>query len=271
MIINFLTTLLTCVVCCFIMLFGAYGTIEETDLDSFTSEVKSAWASEPEKRPQGDVIEDDTQKPTDTPSEDIGGDDTEIIDNAAVNAFMKLYESYDPDLVDINKQVLSNMITSAIPDDNASKGAAESIINSYIDSLYSAMDDLQSDENATEEEKEQAKKEFAERESAAYAGLMDAVEEATNGEATAGQTVLDAADDVLASQTISNTIESARDDIDDDAKEQIKNAINSAHDLNSSNEEITEEEKQEKADQLNRLAELFGIDLGGAYAPSTEE
>ncbi len=267
--INFLTTLLTCIVCCFLMLFGAYGAIEESNFESLKTDISSAWSSEPEKRPS-ESTGDNTEKPGE-PSEDVGTGDIEVVENPALDAFMKLYESYDPDLVDINKQVLSSMISSAIPDDNASKATAENIINSYIDSLYKAMDDLQSDENATEEEKEQAKQEFAERESAAYTGLIKTIESAMNDEADADQIVLDTTDDVLSSELITETIEKVNGDIDDDAKEQLKNAINSAHDLNSNNEEITEEEKQEKADQLNKLAELFGIDLGAGYAPNTEE
>lgn len=267
--INFLTTILTCIVCCFLMLFGAYGAIEESDFESLKTDISSAWSAEPEKRPS-ESTGDNTEKPGE-PSGDIGTGDIEVVENPALDAFMKLYESYDPDLVDINKQVLTSMISSAIPEDNASKATAETIINNYIDNLYKAMDDLQGDENTTEEEREQAKQEFAERESAAYTGLMKTVESAMNGEADADQIILDVTDDVLGSEPITNTIESACDDIDDDAKEQIKNAINSAHDLNSNNQEITEEEKQDKADQLNKLAELFGIDLGAGYAPNTEE
>lgn len=268
--INFLTTLLTCIMCCLLVLFGVSEAVDNSSIGVIIADVSEALASEPDKRPTED-IGGTTQKP-DTP--DIPGEGesgTEIIGNAAIDAFNELYDSYDPDLVDINKQVLSNMIASSISDDNGSKNAAESIINNYVDSLYGAMDELYNAEGATEEEKEQAKKEFVERESAAYTGLMEAVDQATNGEADANQTMLNAADDILNSQIITDTIESSRDSINDETKEQLKNAINGAHDLNSADETLTEEEKQQKSEQLNELAKLFGIDLNGSYLPKTGE
>lgn len=271
--INFLTTVLTCIICCLLVLFGATETIDNSDFGGIVVDITEAWASEPDKRPTED-IGGTTQKPDTpvTPGESEGESGTEIIGNDALDAFSKLYDSYDPDLVDINKQVLSNMITSSIPDDNGSKNAAESIINNYVDSLYGAMDDLyNSSEGATEEEKEQAKQEFVERESAAYTGLMEAVDQATNGEADANQTMLNAADDILSSEIITGTIETSRDSINNETKEQLKNAINGAHDLNSADETLTEEEKQQKSEQLDELAKLFGIDLNGSYLPEAGE
>lgn len=271
--INFLTTVLTCIICCLLVLFGVSETVDNSDFGGIVADITEAWASEPDKRPTED-IGGTTQKPDApvTPGEGEIGGSTEIIGNDALDAFSKLYDSYDPDLVDINKQVLSNMITSSIPDDNGSKNAAESIINNYVDSLYGAMDDLyNSSEGATEEEKEQAKQEFVERESAAYTGLMEAVDQATNGEADANQTMLNAADDILSSEIITGTVESSRDSINDETKEQLKNAINGAHDLNSADESLTEEEKQQKSEQLDELAKLFGIDLNGSYLPKTGE
>lgn len=269
-VINIIAFLLSLI----IIAFGGYQTVVKSDFNTIASDFQSALETKPEMPPK-------EEKPNDEePAPPVGGEDIEIPDmpdipvfgGDAVDTFSQLFDTYDPDLAEINKQILSNMVSTVIPEGTSNGDAVSSLVNSYIDQLYTEIDNIQlENENATEEEKAAAKEEFAQKEAAAYEGLMNLVNSTTNEEASSEEAVMESVDAILDSKVVSSTIQDAAEDLDESTKNQIQGAIQGAIDANRGDEDLTEEERQEKEDRFKALADLFGVVIDGNSAGEIPE
>lgn len=210
---------------------------------------------------------DDTGSETEKPGDD--DDSSDIIDSPIdKEAMTDIYETYNPVTAEINKEILSNTITENLDTDSEEGALAADFVISYVDNLYSAIGDSYEDTQAkvesgemTEEEAEQAKKEFIEKETAALDSMMGLVGSMNSEEGPSEEQLEQAVDTILDSTVVSNTIKDNAEMIDEESKNDLQDALQSAVDSVNGNVELGESEKEELVDRYKGIADLFGIEL----------
>lgn len=286
--IKFLIQLLTFIVSAAILASGTVASLGNSDVAGVVGEIKEVIkeTAVPEKpvtptpgNPDGSTPGNPSE---DTPCTKHKDEDLDYVcdvcgakldkpasEKTAADAFESLFESYDPDCADINKQLLSNAINSSITNvEGDSADMLSDIADAYINRLYKGIEDVQqSTEGATEEEREQAKKEFAQKEADAFESLTSIVTKtAVDGDQLDEEEILDSVGDIIDSEIclgtvdsimenekIADEVKSASSSLSEERKNDIADMINNAkNDSSSSNS---------KKESLDNLAKLLGITL----------
>lgn len=281
---KFLVQLLTLVVSVVILFFGAKESYDKTDIGAMIEDFQMAMQTTPATPDDGttDPTPDPTPDPDPVPcdhvDEDKDGKCDKCLETVGTSSgseqlssdkFASLYDNYDPEFADINKQVLSNAINSSLVDAGTDDtGLLSDIVDTYIDQLYGHLDNVHSaNEGATPEEQEQAKKEFAEKESQALEGFTDIITNvAVKGEDVKEDEVVSSVEKVLESDVCLNTVASvskSNSDITDmvqDATQGMSSETKSDIEnmLNEAKSSATDPAKKES---LDALANMFGITL----------
>ncbi len=282
---KFLINLATLVLSIAILAFGGVMTVQESDFDAIANDFQAALEtpllpempdtpSTPGDQP-GEVQpgQPGGEQPGGQPGGEQPGEPTTPPTSNMANTFEQLFDTYNPAFSDINQQVISNSITNMLPEDNGRANSYSDVVNTYVDNLYSEIENIQgSTEGATEEEIAQARQEFAERESAAYNGLVEIMTETTvSGTTPNEETVVESVDALLNSTVCLNTvstvvaenaeitgqIQDATQNLTPETQTAIEEKINEYYNANPEN-----------AAAYENLASLFGITLNGAQLPT---
>lgn len=262
-----------------ILFFGALGSYKTSDVDGFVNDLQQALHASP-GNPDDNTGEggDASDKTECTDHKDENGDYICDICGASIehddkeqspeDRFASLFENYDPEYADINKQILSNAINSTLVDSGDNTGILTDIVDAYLGELYSHLDDLHSsNSDATAEELEQAKQEFAENESKALEGFTSIVTDITvnDGEIN-DEEIISSVESVLESDVclstigsitktnseITDKVQSAASGLDAETKSSIENILESAK---------SNTEDASKIESIEALANMLGITL----------
>ena len=157
------------------------------------------------------------------------------------------------------------------PDENNVNDLIVDVAGTYFDKLQEGIQQNQEQNaDASEEEKEAAKEEFVQKESEAFAGLLNI---ATKPEETTDDQLIQSVDAVIKSDVclgtvtesvqsngdLTTTVQDATAGMNEETKAQIENKITEAYDST---------DDQAKKDQYKDLANLFGITIGEGGVPS---
>ena len=251
-----------------IIAFGGVMTVENSDFDAIVRDYSVALETPilPERpsTPSKPTTPADPETP-DEPGEELPPEE----EDDGLGIFGDLFDTYNPDFADINKQVLSNAVTNVIPESQGEfADTLDTVINSYIDNLYGEIGKIQVEtEGATDEEIAAARQEFAQKEMDAFNGLTEIVTHTTAGNTPDEETVVDSVAAVLDSTVCLDTvvqvstsdpesterIQQSTESLSPEIKQEIENLINDAY---------NNPENEGKEDQYKALADLFGITLG---------
>lgn len=251
---------------------GGVMSFQKSDFDAIKTDFEEAIKIElpvaPET-PSDPELPGDSETPSDP--ENPGEGETPVPEEKS-NIFADIFDSYNPEFADLNKQVLSNAISGVIPEGNQDSATdIDEILSSYVDNLYNEIDRIQAENpDATEEELNAARDEFAQKEDAAFQGLTEIVSQTTmSGEAPNEETVVESVNAILNSTVclgtvtdvvtsdseVSTKIEESTQSMTPEVKGQIEELINDAY---------TNPENAGKEADYEALASLFGITLGGS-------
>lgn len=251
---------------------GGIMSFQKSDFGAIMADFEEAVKIELPAAPETPVdpeLPGDVETPVDPENP---GDDEVVEPEKETSIFSDIFDSYNPEFADLNKQVLSNAISSVIPEGNEGATAdVDEILSSYVDNLYAEIDRIQTENpDATEEELNAARDEFAQKEDAAFQGLTEIMSQTTmSGEAPNEETVVESVNAILNSTVclgtvtdvvtsdseVSNKIEESTNTMTPEIKTQIENIINEAY---------TNPENAGKEEDYKALASLFGITLGGS-------
>lgn len=295
---KFLIDIISLVLCCVILAFGGYQTVQKTDVDTMIGDFKEAMEapliversevdnpSEDEK-PESPEVPDDAGDTTPDDG-DVGTESTPSVPEETTNteqSFKDMFDTYNPTFAEVNKQVLTNAINGNLNIGGGSTGnggedseggessadttIATDFVSDYVDNLYTEIENIKNQaaaENKTQEEIDAMGEEFAKKESAALDGLMNVVNTTTNSDAPIDEEVITkSVEDILDSSVCLNTVTNT---ITKD--EETKNAIQEStstmdEETKAKLEEIFNqkaEENPENTDSYKDLADLFGITL----------
>lgn len=270
--LKILVTVVTLLLSIAIIAFGVSMTVESSDFDAIKYDYAVALQTPilPPQRPEAPDTPTGPETPVDPENPDNPGEEITPPEeeDGGLGIFGDLFDTYNPDFADINKQVLSNAVSNVIPEDQSEVGGTlDTVINTYIDNLYGEIDKIHTDtEGATEEEKAAAKEEFAQKEMDAFNGLTEIVTHTTAGHTPDEETVVDSVAAVLDSTVCLETvvqvstedpesterIQQATENLTPETKQEIEDLINNAY---------SDPENEGKEDYYKAVADLFGITL----------
>ena len=268
LLVSFISFLLSCA----IIAFGGVMTFESSDFEAIKNDYSVALNTPILPPAQPEIPDTPTvpENPVDPENPDAPGEELPPVEeDDGLGIFGDLFDTYNPDFADINKQVLSNAVTNVIPEDKGEvAGALDTIVNTYIDNLYNEIGNIHSStEGATDEEVEAARQEFAQKEMDAFNGLTEIVTHTTAGHTPDEESVVESVGAVLDStvclETVVQVVESdpesseriqqSTESLSPEVKQEIEDLINNAY---------NDPENEGKEDQYKALADLFGITLG---------
>lgn len=263
---KFLIGLLSFILSCAIIAGGAYMSFTKTDFEGIGNAFAEAMTNVPEM-PERPVDPEDPEDP-ENPENPENPDIPDLPVSGEVDAFLQLFDSFDPALIEINREIINNSINNLIPEDNEASETVSNVINTYFDELTAEMDRIQTEnEGATEEEQAAARQEFAEREAAAYEGLQAIVTETTtNNAAPSEEVVVESVGAILDSTVCLNTVTSIVTQ-DAEAVQQIQEATQTLPEEtmteieNLITDAYTNPDNEGKEETYQALADLFGITL----------
>ena len=269
------TSTVAIILCIIVLAVGVYLSIVRSDFTGIKEDFERAKntpffhasAEEPDGTPDDPSTPGDPSNPDDpsTPDTPVTPEEPE---SSPEDTYKDLFDSYNPDFADINKQILSNTINNTIANGGGeTTEGLSNVVNTYVDELYKEIDNIQSaNPEATEEELAQARDEFAQKESEAFDGLNEIMTEASKGTAPNEETVVESVESVLDSTVCLNTvtnvvtndaettekIQQATESMSEETKTEIENLLNSAY---------NNPENAGKEESYEALASLFGITL----------
>lgn len=278
--LKILIQILTLVSTAAILFFGALGSYKSSDINSFVDDLQQALYASPSHPDDSTGNGGDTSdKVNCTNHKDENGDYICDICGASIehdddkkqtpeDSFASLFENYDPEYAEINKQVLSNAINSTLVDSGDNTGLLSDIVDAYLDELYSHLDNLHSsNSDASAEELEQAKQEFAKNESKALDGFTDIVTNiAVDDSEINEEKIISSVESVIESDVclstigsitksnsdITDKVQSATAGLDAETKSSIENILENAK---------SNTEDASKIESIEALANMLGITL----------